>query len=249
MEIDRGPIDQEAADQKTANRYQYEAHVKLAEGEHLLRLGRRDEAERLMREAVRSAVLAKRFNPADPRHMNDAFRIGRRIEARFGCTLIRKDGSYYSDCPIQCDCDGMGLSWGGYSTAICSMCGEPSVDCPHIPGHVYDQVAVKRVEGRCNVCGQESCSHVDGQLHDGVVARRILTDLNPDHVSFVECPEDPRCMFTLVPRDVDSVLANMSRAERAALEAGEIELICRHCRTVGNKLLGGLFGAPLDAKE
>ncbi len=47
----------------------------------------------------------------------------------------------------------------------------------------------------CSICGEDfrSCGHISGRLYGGVLCRAIARDFEPQSVSVVHHPEDPRC--------------------------------------------------------
>jgi hypothetical protein len=156
--------------------------------------------------------------------------LGRRVQGWFSCPLDYKNGEYRSACPVYLSHHVGGFSIGGTGKVICSICGQPMLDCKHVPGESYDRVVAQKSSGRlCNICAAEACDHVVGTTYGGIKAFGIMTDIKPDHTAYVSRPEDPLCTFCVVPLSKAQIERQLAPSEVAEFIYGKTHLYCTHC--------------------
>jgi len=156
--------------------------------------------------------------------------LGQRVQGWFSCPLDYENGEYRNACPVYLSHYVGGFSIGGTGRAICSICGQPMLDCEHVPGESYDRVIARRSSGGlCNICAEEACNHVGGTTYDGVRAFGIMTDIELDHIAYVSLPEDPLCTFCAVPLSKAQIKRQLSPDELAEFIYGKTRLYCTHC--------------------
>ena len=157
--------------------------------------------------------------------------LGRRIQGWFSCPLDYENGEYRNACPVYLSHYVGGFSIGGTGKVMCSICGQPMLDCEHVPGESYDRVvAQKSSGGLCNICAAEACDHVVGTTYGGVTAFGIMTDIELDHIAYVSRPEDPLCTFCAVPLSKAQIKRQLAPDELAEFIYGKTRLYCTHCR-------------------
>ena len=122
-----------------------------------------------------------------------------------------------------------GFSIGGTATAICSICQANVLECHHISGRLYNGVVAVRMGNRCNICWEEKCDHVVGKTYDSAERFALVTDIDLDHVSYVERPANPLCTFCSYSLPKADVLRLLPLHERAAFVYGKSPLHCHHC--------------------
>jgi hypothetical protein len=96
-----------------------------------------------------------------------AHALGRRVNLTFGCHASYDSDSdcYGNDCGILALHSRFGLSPGGPTVGICTVCGAGDFECDHVPGRLYE----------------------------GQVCRRVIREWDVREVSVVSVPHDPRC--------------------------------------------------------
>lgn len=155
------------------------------------------------------------LNDSKDKYEKELLRIGRFVHDHFGCELkVRDDGICDIDCPVLLSDVRRGVSIGATATAICSIFGENIFNCPHLPGRTYNAVVCNK-EHICNICKQKNCDHEVGKRYNDVEAMAFLTEMNGDHLAFVENPLDPSTAITNMPKHVDQLLSEVPVAERS----------------------------------
>jgi hypothetical protein len=117
----------------------------------LLHRGRREDAERVYREALRYLVYAFLTDrEANKKLFVIAHNIGRLIEDEFGCPMEYDErcDAYFSTCPIDGLHSRMGSSVAFTTASDCSICGAADFMCDHLPGWSYGYAVCKRVNPR-----------------------------------------------------------------------------------------------------
>ncbi|MCK4354708.1 MAG: hypothetical protein KAW83_05585 [Dehalococcoidia bacterium] len=214
------------------------AHAALAvandliqEAEEAISRKKMDVAETLYRRSLGKIREALLWEPEEKSHSKYLHDVGRQIHGIFGCQLEFKDGLYWVKCPVMLSHSKGGFSIGGSGNAICSICGNDIFDCPHVKGNTYDGVVAKRHYDICNICGQQECNHKEGETYKGVRAFAIVTELNLDHVSFVQNPANPLCVVHGYSVPKSDLLEMLPEDERNRVIYGETIIHCSHCLT------------------
>lgn len=150
---------------------------------------------------------------------------GRWVREAFGCTL-RRDGNVYSrTCPVDLAHNRIGLSIGGFSRKLCSICGDDFSECEHKPGVEY-RVQGGGVEplGWCRVCGKrEGCEHFADETYRARLIV-IVVEMDLDEISLVAKPAYPDARLTSISysvRELKDALGN-------DFEPG-VEVDCNRC--------------------
>jgi hypothetical protein len=229
-----------ATQRPAVSRHAHEAREKLDTANRLLKdagkayrtksaEGRRT-AEGLMRQALAQIRQALLLDPNDKtrRYLH---RVGLRIHSLFQCRVEFSDGSYWVTCPVLLSHGRGGFSIGGSGKSICSICGEPALECDHVKGQFYDGVRAWRHDGVCNVCFKKGCNHIEGAAYNGVEAIAIVTELHLDHVAFVTNPSHPLAVVERYSLPRSDILAELPESEHERFGYGETTLYCHHCVT------------------
>jgi hypothetical protein len=188
-----------------------------------------DVAETLYRHSLVKIREALLWEPEKKSHSKYLHNVGRRIHDIFGCQLEFKDGLYWVTCPVMLSHSRGGFSIGGSGKTICSICGNDIFDCPHVKGHTYDGVVAKRRHNICNICWQRKCNHKEGEIYNGVQAFAIVTELNVEHVSFVQNPANPLCVVHGYSLPKSDLLQMLPEDERNRVIYGKTIIHCYHC--------------------
>jgi hypothetical protein len=114
-----------------------------SEGERHVSEGNDELAERLFRRALGKLREAALWEPHRVEHRTHLHSLGERIHDRFGCELEYRDRAYGVNCPVLLSHSRGGFSVGGRGRAICSVCGEEILNCPHVKGRAYDGVTTR----------------------------------------------------------------------------------------------------------
>jgi len=188
------------------------------------------EAEKYFRESLtplREAFLLDNKNTARRKYLHE---VGKRIHDIFGCVMEFRDGSYWANCPVGLSHMNMGFSIAASGKSICSICGQDSLDCPHLRGEKYDDVVACRIDGICNICTERYCDHLAGQVFNGVRAFSIMTKvLTLDHVALVENPGNPLCVVQGVSLGRKDMLERLPANEHHQFVYGKTIVFCHHC--------------------
>jgi hypothetical protein len=201
----------------------------IARAEVFLRKKRRTTAEKLFRQSLTKLREAALWEPNASAHREHLHKTGLKVHDLFGCRIEFKRGEYSVSCPVLLSHTKGGFSIGGTATVVCSICGANVLECGHIAGRHYNGVTAARMGSLCNICGTRKCSHVLGRRYDGVERFGLVTDLDLDHVSYVERPAMPLCAvysYNLTKADVLNILPQRERAE---FVYGKTPLHCHHC--------------------
>lgn len=233
---------QPAADDENANsnykpsapqaREAYES-AKTCQREGTLLLVEQDAraAERHFRNALEHLRTAYLLDGRPQQLSREMHALGRRIQGWFSCPLDYENGEYRNACPVYLSHYVGGFSIGGTGKVLCSICGQPMLDCEHVPGESYDRVVARRSSGGlCNICAAEACDHVIGSTYGGVTAFGIMTAIDLDHIAYVSRPEDPLCTFYAVQLSKAQIERHLPRDELAQFVHGKTRLYCTHCR-------------------
>lgn len=149
---------------------------------------------------------------------------GRWVREEFGCTL-RRDGNEYSQaCPVALAHNRIGLSIGGYSRKLCSICGEDFSECQHQPGVEYRAQGGLEPLGWCRVCGnKDGCEHLADETYRARLIA-IVVEMDLDEISLVAKPAHPDARLTSVSYSV----RELKDALGDDFEPG-VEVDCNRC--------------------
>lgn len=218
------------------------AQAALAEGAELveraeiaLQKKRRTTGEELFRQSLTKLREATLWEPDVSAHREYLHRTGLRVHHLFGCRIEFKKGEYSVSCPVMLSHTKGGFSIGGTATVVCSICGANVLECAHIGGRQYNRVTAARMGVLCNICGKRKCSHVEGRSYDGVERFGLVTDLDLDHISYVESPADPLCAVYSYNLPKADILKLLPQRERAEFVFGKTPLHCHHCTLCDGK--------------
>lgn len=201
----------------------------IQKAEEAINSKKMDVAETFFRRGLVNIREALLWEPEEKAHSKYLHDVGRRIHNIFGCQLKFKDGLYWVTCPVILSHSKGGFSIGGSGKAICSICGKNIFDCPHVKGRTYDSVMAKRHHDICNICRQRECEHKEGETYNGVQAFALLVELNLDHVSFVQNPANPLCVFHSYSVPKSDLLEMLPEDERDRIIYGKTIINCHHC--------------------
>lgn len=187
-------------------------------------------AESMYRESLKLFREAHLYEPGNPRNRQRLHKTGKLIHDTFGCHLDFREGSYWIDCPVLLSHSEIGFSVGGSGKAICSVCGEDTITCPHVKGRTYDGVVATRWFGFCSICLEKECEHELGSIHDGVEACGIISEINLDHVAIVKNPANPLCVIHSHSLTRSELLELLPEPGRELFVYGKTVVDCHHCR-------------------
>ena len=110
------------------------------------REARAPDAEQLARDAIENYVNAFLVDRSgQTASFDEAHRIGREVNARYGCPLRHTDrGGWVTECGILALHSRTGASIAGVSRGRCSICSANDLECLHVPGNAYDGVRCVR---------------------------------------------------------------------------------------------------------
>ncbi len=205
------------------------ARALASAAEEAISAGTLDVAMAVFRKSLEKAREATQWEPDAVAHRRYLHSLGRRVHDVFGCEISCQDGRCRLTCPVLLSHVPFGLSIGGYKRAVCSICGQDVLDCPHIRGHTYNRIVAARTHGVCNICGEGVCGHNIGDPYDGVEPFGIVVEMKVDHIAVVTKPADPLCMFTSVELTQDEVLNSFLAADPHEIRGSEASLACHHC--------------------
>lgn len=142
------------------------------------------------------------FEQAVHARMDEA---GRWVRESFGCMLHREGTEYSQRCPVALGHNRIGLSVGGLSRKVCSICGEDFSECPHRPGVEYIvNGAVGPLEW-CRVCGErDGCEHLPGERYRARLIV-IIVEMQLEEVSIVANPAFRDARITAVSYTLDEL--------------------------------------------
>lgn len=201
----------------------------IQKAEEAINSKKMDVAETFFRRGLVNIRKALLWEPEEKAHSKYLHDVGRRIHDIFGCQVKFKDGLYWVTCPVMLSHSKGGFSIGGSGKAICSICGKIFFDCPHVKGRTYDSVIAKRHHDICNICRQRECEHKGGETYNGVQAFALIVELNLDHVSFVQNPANPLCVFYSYSVPKSDLVEMLPEDERDRVIYGETIIHCHHC--------------------
>lgn len=149
---------------------------------------------------------------------------GRWVREEFGCTL-RRDGNEYSQtCPVALAHNRIGLSIGGYSRKLCSICGDDFSECQHQPGVEYRVQGGVEPLGWCRVCGKrEGCEHLADETYRARLIV-IVVEMDLDEISLVAKPAYPDARLTSISYSVQELKDALGND----FEPG-VEVDCNRC--------------------
>ena len=164
--------------------------TKLAVAESML-TSENDDAESEARAALAGFASALNWAEGGPFEQAVHARMdqaGRWVRERFGCKLHREGNEYFQRCPVALGHNRMGMSVGGLSGKVCSICGEDFSECPHRPGVEYVvNGAVGPLEW-CRVCGErDGCEHLRDERYRARLIV-IIVEMQLEEVSIVDNP-------------------------------------------------------------
>lgn len=124
---------------------------------------------------------------------------GRWVRETFGCLVHREGTSYSQRCPVALGHNRMGMSVGGLSRKVCSICGEDFSECIHRPGVEYViQGGVGPLEW-CRVCAErDGCEHLPDERYRARLVV-IVVEMQLEEVSLVHRPAFRDARITSVP--------------------------------------------------
>ena len=190
------------------------AQLLIQHAERALRTERIADAEDLFRRSLNHLREAVLWHPEKNYVRTYLHEVGRRIHDLFGCTIEFKDGKYFISCPVRLSHVEVGFSVGGSAKVLCSICAEDILDCPHIKGHVYDEVIAKHHHDICNICGERLCNHTEGESYNEVRAFGRIVEMDLDHISLVPNPANPLAVVTGYSLIKSDLLEGLPKVER-----------------------------------
>jgi hypothetical protein len=218
------------------NRSKEAALESLAEGKKRIELAKLAYAQRefataeiLYRQGLRKIREAHLWDPTENIHRRFLHRVGRIIHETFGCQLEFKDGQYFVNCPVMLSHSRAGFSVGGSGTAMCTICGEDNLVCPHVKGRIYDGVVCSRRHDFCNICARKDCNHTVGERYDHVEAFAVITQISLDHVALVQNPSNPLCVVESYSLSESELAKMLPSDQRDSLVYGGTIIRCHHC--------------------
>jgi len=149
---------------------------------------------------------------------------GRWVRERFGCTLHREGNEYFQRCPVALGHSRMGMSVGGLSRKVCSICGEDFSECPHRPGAEYIvEGGVGPLEW-CRVCGErDGCEHLPDERYRARLIV-IVVEVQVEEVSIVDNPAFRDARITSMSYTLDDI----RQALGEDFEPG-VDVACNRC--------------------
>lgn len=149
---------------------------------------------------------------------------GRWVRERFGCTLHREGNEYFQRCPVALGHNRMGMSVGGLSRKVCSICGEDFSECPHRPGAEYIvEGGVGPLEW-CRVCGErDHCEHLPDERYRARLIV-IVVEMQVEEVSIVDNPAFRDARITSMSYTLDDI----RQALGEDFEPG-VDVACNRC--------------------
>lgn len=165
--------------------YERDAKRKRTRGLVKLDLGKKKDAEKLLRESIEDFVNAFLFDRRGHEHcFTEAHKLGREVSSKFGCALKQKSATAWSiECGVFAFHSRLGMSFGGATWGHCSLCGAEDFECDHVPGQFYD----------ADMCVRE------------------IYRVELDEVSLVQFPDDPRCYRVTTDSRIEDIEASMGR--------------------------------------
>lgn len=205
------------------------AEAKLAAAESML-ISENGDAEHEARAAL--SGFASALNWADGGPFEQAVharmdQAGRWVRERFGCQLHREGTEYSQRCPVALGHNRLGLSVGGLSRKVCSICGEDFSECPHRPGVEYIVAGGVGPLGWCRVCAErDGCEHLPGERYRARLVVMVV-EMQVEEVSIVDDPAFRDARITSMSYTLD----DLRQAVGEDFEPG-IELACDGCLRV-----------------
>ncbi|MEU2470412.1 hypothetical protein ABZ601_04785 [Streptomyces sp. NPDC012842] len=131
-----------------------------------------------------------------------AHKVAALVGGVFGCNVECSDGSYWDICQLSLMHRRCGMSAGFTATRRCSLCNDDIDLCAHLLDTLYEVQVQRGSDGRCNVCGRDSCPHADGEA---VLAypHPVMSDFELHEVSLVRRPRDPLARISKLELDPD----------------------------------------------
>lgn len=202
------------------------AEAQFAKAEAMLASGNVD-AEGAARTAL--DVFASALNWADGGPFEEAVharmdKAGRWVRQRFGCQPHREGDEYYQRCPVALGHTRVGMSVGGLSRKVCSVCGEDFSECPHMPGIEYVVEGGVGPLDWCRVCGErDGCGHLPDERYRARLIV-IVVEMQLEEVSLVDNPAFPDARVT----SMSYTLSNLRRTLGEDFQPGA-DLDCNRC--------------------
>ena len=202
------------------------AEVSIEEAEAML-ASANEGAEDKARTALEGFASALNWAEAGPFEQAVHARMdqaGRWVRERFGCTLHREGNEYFQRCPVVLGHNRMGMSVGGLSRKVCSICGEDFSECPHHPGAEYIvEGGVGPLEW-CRVCGErDGCEHLPDERYRARLIV-IVVEMQVEEVSIVDNPAFRDARITSMSYTLDDIRQVLGEA----FEPG-VDVVCNRC--------------------
>ena len=201
-----------------------EAH--FANADAMLRSGSLDaeEAARTALEGFASALNWTDGGPFEEAVHARMDQAGRWVRRQFGCQLHREGDQYYQRCPVALGHTRVGMSVGGLSRKVCSICGEDFSECPHMPGTEYVVEGGVGPLDWCRVCGErEGCEHLPDERYRARLIV-IIVEMQLEEVSLVDNPAFPDARVT----SMSYTLSDLRRTLGEDFQPGA-DLDCNRC--------------------
>ena len=194
----------------------------------MLKQGLLQASEQLYRRSLDKLCDAYLYDKSQIHYRKQLHQIGLFIHSKFRCKYKFEDGVYSLYCPVRKSHSKGGFSIGGVAKKICSICGKEIHECKH-KGRKVDNVVAKKIEGICNICGKRDCLHEPGETYNNVIPIYFITNMEIDHIAYVDNPADPTLVYyndTIDEKELTNILPEQDKKE---FEYGKSTLYCNHC--------------------
>jgi hypothetical protein len=201
-----------------------EAHIEEAE----LMLGSANQgAESEARAALEGFASALNWAEGGPFEQAVHARMdqaGRWVRERFGCKLHREGNDYFQRCPVALGHNRIGMSVGGLSRKVCSICGEDFSECPHRPGVEYVVNGGLGPLEWCRVCGErDGCEHLPDERYRARLIV-IVVEMQVEEVSIVDNPAFRDARITSMSYSLDDLHQTLGEDFKPG-----VEVACNRC--------------------
>lgn len=202
------------------------AETQIAVAESML-TSENDDAESEARAALSEFASALNWAEGGPFEQAVHARMdqaGRWVRKRFGCKIHRDGNEYFQRCPVALGHNRMGMSVGGLSRTVCSICGEDFSECPHRPGVEYVVNGGLGPLEWCRVCSErEGCEHLpDERYRARLIA--IVVEMQLEEVSIVDSPAFRDARITSMSYTLD----DLRQALGEEFDPG-VDVACNRC--------------------
>lgn len=140
----------------------------------------------------------------------DLHRMGKFARENFpeDCQLHWDGKTYEHRCPVALAHKRFGFSVGLIvSKKTCSLCGQDSSECDHLPEHLYRVRGGSNGSptGRCRVCAEEECTH-DPAITFLTTPISVVEEIEAlEEVSIVPNPKIPGARMAAIPVSTESL--------------------------------------------